>query len=134
LEGIGTRIESGVTVGSLAMTRYGEYEFRLANSLPVDVSDVRLLFLYFDVSHSVMDYEEFTYDGPIRAGLTKTVDFHSEVSRKVAGYYVRQRVNAYEAVHGENWSPYKQEVVLDGPIDPKYVEFRVVSFRSEGPN
>jgi hypothetical protein len=132
LERVGTRVESGITVGGLTMTRYGECEFRLANMLPVDVSNVRLRFLYFDVSHSLMDYEEFIYNGPIRAGLTKTVDFHSEVSRKAAGYYVSQRVSAYEAVHGENWSPYKQEVVLDGPIDPKYVEFRVVNFGSEG--
>jgi S1-C subfamily serine protease len=130
LAGLGTRIESGVKVGNLKFSPSGGIEFRLANELSVDVLDIKLLVLYSDLSGSPMDYEQFQFDGPILAGLTKMVDFDSATSEKAAYYYQRKRLNDYEAIHGIEWSLYKQNVVIDGALDTKFVEIRILSFKS----
>lgn len=91
LDSIGTKVENGLTVSDyhLGVGEYGKYSFRLTNKLPVEISDPKLLILYYDASGSLMDFEEYTFAGRIPAGLTKTVvnDFGTEESRRAADYY-----------------------------------------------
>jgi S1-C subfamily serine protease len=97
VDGVGARIESGVTVSNYSLhTDFyykGKYEFRLTNKLPVGIQGIQLLILYYDFSGSLMDFEKYSYGGLIPAGLTKTiVDSGSDESRHAAGYSDNPRV------------------------------------------
>lgn len=96
LDGLGTKTENGVTVSNYQLGNEGNYEFRLTNKLPVGISDIRFLILYYDASGSLMDFENFSYYSSIPAGLTKTIvkdksscvyECGSEESRRAAKYY-----------------------------------------------
>ena len=95
LDGVGTKAENGVIVSDfhleIGIYEYGGggYEFRLTNKLPVAISYPHLIILYYDAAGSLMDFEEYTYDGYVPAGLTKTIvsEFGSKESKRAAGYY-----------------------------------------------
>jgi S1-C subfamily serine protease len=109
LDGVGTKAEKGVTVTDYHLEvgdhvgdiEAGNYEFRVTNNLPVGVSNVQFLILYYDASGSLMDFERITYmkmlGGIIPAGMSKTIEtsgvrprvFPSEESGHAAGYYFK---------------------------------------------
>jgi S1-C subfamily serine protease len=114
VDGVGARIESGVTVSNYQLGDYvwrdGRYELRLTNKLPVGISSIQLLILYYDDSGSLMDFEKSVYSSLIPAGLTKTIDYvGSEESRRADHYYtyhniapkVEIRVIGFEAEESE---------------------------------
>jgi S1-C subfamily serine protease len=96
LDEIGTKKENGVAVSDYHLevggNNQGKYQFRLTNKLPVEVSDPRLLILYYDESGRLMDFVEYTAAGRIPAGLTKTVVevyFGTVESKRAAEYYAK---------------------------------------------
>jgi hypothetical protein len=122
LSGLGARAEAGVIVSNFQMSAYGDYSFRLSNKLPEAVSDVMIRIIYYDLSGSLMDFEDCFFDKSIPAGLTKSVEImdctsHFEESRRAAQYYRGHRTLAPGS---------------DPPLDTKYIEQRVVSFRTNG--
>lgn len=111
VDGVGTRIESGVTVSNYDLRSYGKYDFRLTNKLPVEIHGIQLLILYYDVSGSLMDFEKYSYSASIPAGLTKTIvnEYGSEESKRAVDYYflhsiaprVETRVLGFDAEKSE---------------------------------
>ena len=103
LDGVGTRTEDGLKISDYQLTvnpEYpyiqGTYEFRVANRLPVGVSGIELLILYYDSSASLMDYEDLSLSTLlIPAGLTKTIHaVPSDESRHAAAYYEDKRISS----------------------------------------
>jgi hypothetical protein len=94
LEDVGTRTEGGVGVTDyhleISGPNEGQYEFRLTNKLPVEISDPQLLILYYDATGHLMDFSNYTYGGRIPAGLTKAVVevfFGTAESKRAAEYH-----------------------------------------------
>jgi len=116
LDGVGTKIESAVTVSSYQMSGVGKYEFRLTNKLPVEINRIHVLILYYDAEGSLMDFEKYSYSGSIPAGLTKTIanESGSEESRRAWSYYYKS-----DSSSPTGWT-----------FDPK-VEIRVLGFEEE---
>ena len=103
LDGVGTKTEDGIKISEYQLTvnpNYpyiqGTYELRIANRLPVGVSGIKLLILYYDASDSLMDYENLSLSSLlIPAGLTKTIHaVPSNESRHAASYYEDKRIAA----------------------------------------
>jgi len=80
IDGFGTRTEEGVIATEFAWTFGNYYEIRLINRLPVAVSGVSVVVVFYDRSGKMLDFDRLEYEGSIPAGLTTTV------SRP--GYYV----------------------------------------------
>jgi hypothetical protein len=132
VDGIGTRIEAGISTSDFRLyhigyqTSEGGFEMRIGNKLPVTISRIRLRIIYHDNSNAIMDFEDFTYDQAIPPGLTKMVEKHnSEEAGRACVYYDARDVNGsplsgHELLYGydSNWNPVKK-------MAPK-VEIRVV--------
>ncbi len=138
VDGLGTRTESGVVVSNFKLVSPDNFfsgygcEFRLSNRLPVDVRHIFLRIIYYDVSGSVMDFEDISYPYTIPAGLTKTVapTYKSEEATRAHGYYSRYSPSGRELTSDDfrasNWN------VWNVPrMEPK-VEIRIISFMTEG--
>lgn len=122
---VGTRTESGVKASNFKFTEMGGFQFQVANTLPSAISHVRVRIIYHDVSKSVMDFEDQSYDLIIPPGLTKTVTnsvlFGSEETKRAEGYYASHKEDGSHTDPTEwKWSP----------MNPK-VELRVVRFNVE---
>lgn len=127
LAGLGEKIEDGIVVSNFSLTYSGDYHFRLTNKLSDEVSNIKIYILYSDVSGAAMDYEEYTFPGPLPPNLTKSIDGHSEL-RKDQEYYLAEYIRSFpNSVYGVRTSDQAQRI-LDQPIDPKFIEVRVVSF------
>ena len=124
VEGIGTATEKGLAItdyqllwNEIGLSNNGNFEFRLTNKLPVGISNVHLLLLYYDAANTLMDYErlDVSYylsraDSTLPAGLAKTIHARAtDVSSHAAEYY-KKKVTA-----------------------PK-VEIRVLAFDTEKPD
>lgn len=103
VDGLGTKAENGLKINDYQLTvnpEYpyvqGAYEFRVTNRLPVGVSEIKLLILYYDASGSLMNYEDFSLPAlVIPAGLTKTVQgAPSNESRHAAAYYEDKKIDS----------------------------------------
>lgn len=138
VDGIGTRVESGITVSDFKLNYskvgYGGdkagFEMRITNKLPVAVAQVKLRVIYRDASGSIMDFEDFSYSLEIPPGLTKTVTMeNSEEALRAAQYYDARDANGslLPPATGDNFYNFK---VLR--MEPK-VEIRVVGFSTEQP-
>jgi len=129
LSGLGARIEDGVTVSDFSINYAGDYHFRLSNKLPNDASHIKLYLLYSDVSGTPMDYEEYTFAGPLPSNMTKSIDGHSE-SRQDHEYYLAEHIKQFpKSVSNIDTAEQAQRLLLER-IDPKFIELRVVSFRT----
>jgi hypothetical protein len=102
LEGVGTETEKGLVVTDYQLEwdegdlfGKGKFEFRLTNKLPVGISNIHLLFLYYDANNALMDYEKLdvayylSHNDPVLpAGLAKTIHAgQTGVSHNSAEYY-----------------------------------------------
>jgi len=125
LAGVGARAEAGVVISDFHMDNGGDYSFRLSNRLPEAVTDIKIRIIYYDISGSLMDFEDYYYIGDIPPGLTKTVTRSDCLGCKVEESY---RASTYYREHrkDEGW-----EHMYD-PIDTKNIELRVVSFGPAG--
>jgi len=80
LDGLGTRTEDGVIATDFRYETYyrlGDYRIRLINKLPVSVSEVGVVVVFYDSAGKMLDFDQLMCDGPILAGLTK--DFSIEI-------------------------------------------------------
>ncbi len=74
LDGLGTRTEEGVAVTDLDIGDNG-YSLRLVNRLPVQVSHIDVVVVFYDKSTGeAYDFDRFEYSESIPAGLAKPVD------------------------------------------------------------
>jgi hypothetical protein len=124
LAGVGARAELGVVISDFQMGDGGDYSFRLSNRLPEAVTHIKIRIIYYDVSGSLMDFEDYDYFGSIPPGLTKTLTRSDcpaacefEESIRAAKYY-----KEHTKVEGNSWDH------MFDPIDTKNIELRVVSF------
>ena len=101
-ESVGTATEKGLAVSNyqllwdeVSIGGKGEFEFRLTNKLPVGITNMRLLFLYYDAENILMNYERIDVsrylgrdDLVLPAGLAKTIYAgQTDVSYHSAEYY-----------------------------------------------
>jgi hypothetical protein len=120
LNGLGAHAEAGVVISNFQMEDYGDYSFRLTNKLPEAVSNVMIRIIYYDVSASLMDFEDCFFNGTIPANLTKTVERKDCTSRYDESYRAAQYYRSHRTV--AFWP--------NPPLDTKYMEQRVVSFQA----
>jgi hypothetical protein len=104
LDVVATRTEKGVTVSDYLLFNgnpvAGDYEFRLTNRLPVMICNIQFRILYYDMSGSLMDFENVFYPGYIPAGLTKTIrESSSAESRHAEAYYFGSLYPNYDPNH-----------------------------------
>jgi S1-C subfamily serine protease len=81
IDGLGTRTEDGVIATDFRYDTYyspGDYRIRLTNKLPVVVSQVDVVVVFYDSGGKMLDFDRLTCEGPILAGLTK--DFSIEAA------------------------------------------------------
>jgi hypothetical protein len=134
VDGIGTRIEAGVSVSDFKLTNpdssshTGGFEMRISNKLPVAIPNIRLRIIYRDTSNAIMDFEDFTYDKTIPPGLTKTViRSDSEEAYRAQHYYDTRGVDGSPLPPARGENSYNFYVKR---MDPK-VEIRVVRFNTD---
>jgi hypothetical protein len=73
LDGLGTSTDQGVIASDLGVADTG-YAFSLENKLPVQVSHIKFVIVFYDKSTGeVYDFDRCEYTGSIPAGLTKPV-------------------------------------------------------------
>ena len=109
VDGLGTRAEDGL-IGSDFYADSFSYSFSLSNRLPIAVSNVSIVVIFYDHAGKMLDFERLEYDQSIPAGLTKHVTQQlTAVSRDVL-----DQVRAYKK----------------GPTGR--AEIRVVGFKTSG--
>lgn len=72
IDGLGTRTEEGVIATDFTWGISG-YEIRFINKLPVAVSQISVVVVFYDRSGKMLDFDRFEYQESIPAGLTTTV-------------------------------------------------------------
>jgi hypothetical protein len=134
VDGIASRTDSGVVTTNFKMVysnpndKLAGYEFRLSNTLPVAIADVRVRIIYYDAAKSVMDFDDVVCKQVIRAGLTRTITRDDSVEAGRAVHYYR--AHSYT---GQPLSEPSAENTYNAyamTMKP-YVELRVISFRTE---
>ena len=85
VDGLGTRVEEGVVATDFREAGYAEYRVRLTNRLPLVVSQVRVVVVFYDSAGKVLNFDELVCEGPIPAGLTKDFDNNSQALNEVVG-------------------------------------------------
>jgi S1-C subfamily serine protease len=90
MDGLGTRTENGVIGGDFTTDSFS-YSFSLSNKLPVVVSKISILVIFYDHAGKMLDFERCDYDQPIPAGLTKNIRqgmtaVTSDILYQVRGY------------------------------------------------
>jgi hypothetical protein len=126
LDGFGSRTEDGVIATDFRYDTsfFGDYRIRLTNKLPVAVSEVGVVVVFYDSVGKMLDFDQLMCDGPILAGLTK--DFSIEVT----GGSCKQKPGSdvfYEVLH---------ETANGHHAGAKFnfkAELRVIRFRTEEP-
>ncbi len=73
IDGLGTRTEDGVAGSDFSTNGY-TYSFSLSNKLPFAVSNISILVIFYDRAGKMLDFERFSHDESIPAGLTKNID------------------------------------------------------------
>jgi trypsin-like peptidase len=86
VDGLGTRVEEGVIATDFRNDHYdaSKYRIRLTNRLPLVVSRISVVIVYYDSAGKMLDFDQLTCDGPIPAGLTKDFDNNSGALNEVA--------------------------------------------------
>jgi len=74
VDGLGTRVEEGVIATDFRNGAGSEYRVRLTNRLPLVVSQVRIVVVFYDSAGKMLDFDQLMCEGPIPAGLTKDLD------------------------------------------------------------
>ncbi len=85
VDGLGTRVEEGVVATDFREAGYAEYRVRLTNRLPLVVSQVRVVVVFYDSAGKMLDFDQLVCEGPIPAGLTKDFDNNSQALNEVVG-------------------------------------------------
>lgn len=73
-DGLGTRTEEGVIATDFRMNWVRSYQIRLTNKLPVAVSQISVVVVFYDRFGKVLDFDRVNYRESIPAGLTKDVE------------------------------------------------------------
>lgn len=89
-DGLGIRTEDGVIGRDFNTDRFS-YSFSLSNRLPVAVSKISILIIFYDHAGKMLDFERSSYDESIPAGLTKNIQnsstlVSSSILLQVEGY------------------------------------------------
>jgi S1-C subfamily serine protease len=73
IDGLGTRAEEGVIATDFRMDQdlNFSYKIRLTNRLPVAVSKITVVVIFFDSAGKMLDFDQWTWQEAIPAGLTK---------------------------------------------------------------
>jgi hypothetical protein len=74
IDSFGTRAEDGIIGSDFRINGYGSYSFRLSNKLPIAVSKISILVIFYDRNGKMLDFERCNYGQSIPAGLTKNID------------------------------------------------------------
>ncbi|MBZ5509577.1 MAG: S1C family serine protease [Acidobacteriia bacterium] len=74
IDGLGTRTEEGVLATDFRSSYPRSYQIRLTNKLPVAVSQIDVVVVFYDHSGKMLDFDRFRYAYTIPAGLTKDVE------------------------------------------------------------
>lgn len=82
---LNAEIEEGVTIRNLILSPSGSYVgFSIKNNIGYTVSDIKILFLAYDNTNTVVDYIEGTYfwrsRGGIKPYLAKSIDWNDSYS------------------------------------------------------
>ncbi len=135
LDGIGTRIEAGISAGDFTFTNFDAifgttlgYELRITNKLPIAASSIRLRIIYHDASNAIMDFEDLTYSQSIPPGLTKTVTTRkSEEAERAKHYYDTRAKDGSLRPPPTSDNSYN---AFAGTLEPR-VEIRIVGFKTD---
>jgi hypothetical protein len=91
----------------------------LINKLPVGIFNIRVRIIYFDVSKSIMDFEDFFVKEHIPPNLTKSENRQTSESMTAYQYYCEHTANGSKKDCHEEFRT--------KPI----VELRIIDFRTE---